>query len=77
MKFITCIEKIEDVKKFVNLASKCEAEVFVGQDCFTVSGKSIMGLFSLDLSKNIIVSYKDDTLYQLMKENGLEVGEKV
>ena len=72
MKFVICIEKIEDVKKFVHLASKCDDEVLVGQDSFAVSGKSIMGLFSLDLSKNVIVTYPNGDFYSLLREEGFE-----
>ena len=72
MKFVIRIEKIEDVKKFVHLASKCDDEILVGQDSFTVSGKSIMGLFSLDLSKIVVVTYPNRDFYLLLREEGFE-----
>lgn len=63
MIFVAKLEKIEDVKTFVNLASKCKENVYVGQDQFKVSGKSIMGVFSLDLSKQLVIETTDTGLY--------------
>ena len=46
-----------DVSNFVNLCSKCLGEVYVYCGRYIVSGKSLMGLYSLDLSKHIKVEF--------------------
>lgn len=54
------LKKITDVSDFVNLASKCKGDVLVKSGKYTVSGKSIMGVFSLDLSKPLMVEIHDE-----------------
>lgn len=43
------------VKKFVNIANKYPNEITVGTGRYVVNGKSILGLFSLDLEKPVTV----------------------
>ena len=61
MEFLVDLNKVEDVKKFVRLASiyDCGIDVCSQDRHFTVDGSSIMGMFSLDLSKPVLVSVKD------------------
>lgn len=49
------LEWVDDVKKFVNasMASNCNVMLKSGRYC--VNGKSLLGVFSLDLSKPITV----------------------
>ena len=45
------LSSIEDVKKFVAAANQCPVEVDVCSGRYIVDAKSIMGMFSIDLSK--------------------------
>lgn len=54
------IDTVDKVKEFCNLCSKCVDDVSVYSERYIVSGKSIMGLFSLDLSKTIEVEFYGD-----------------
>lgn len=47
------LSKVADVNLFVNLASKCQNDVTLYSGKYIVDGKSLMGVFSLDLSKPI------------------------
>ena len=47
------LSTIEDVRRFVNAAKKCDAEIDLESGRYIVDAKSIMGIFSLDLSKPI------------------------
>ena len=47
----------EDVKEFVYSADKCDFDVDVSYNRFVIDAKSIMGVFSLDLSKILTVKY--------------------
>ena len=47
------LETINDVKRFVNAVSKYDFEVDLVSGRYAVDAKSIMGIFSLDLSKEI------------------------
>ena len=49
------LQTVEDVKKFVAAAEKYPGNVRVLAIDYIVSGKSIMGMFSLDLSNPVIV----------------------
>ena len=59
-KLIVNIDAIDKVKEFCNLCLKCAEEVSVYSGRYIVSGKSIMGLFSLDLSKPVEVEFYGD-----------------
>lgn len=52
----------ETVQDFVSEASKCKFDVDLGYNRVIVDAKSIMGVFSLDLTKILTVRYplKDD-----------------
>lgn len=47
------LKTISDVKKFVNIVTKCAYDVDLISDRYVIDAKSIMGIFSLDLSKPI------------------------
>lgn len=51
------LDKITDIKDFVNLASKCPDDVVVKSGHYAVSAKSIMALFSLDLTNPLRVEF--------------------
>lgn len=53
IKKIITLEGINDVKKFVNVVSKYEFDVDLLSGRYAVDAKSIMGIFSLDLTKPI------------------------
>lgn len=62
MEFLVDLNKVEDVKVFVSCADKCNCDVLVKNQerAFLIDGKSIMGMFSLDLSRPVIVHVLDD-----------------
>ena len=49
------LQTVEDVKNFVDAAERYPGNVRVHANDYIVSGKSIMGMFSLDLSNPVIV----------------------
>ena len=53
--FYVSLSSIEDVRQFVNAAACCPCEVDVLSGRYVVDAKSIMGLFSLDLSRPVKV----------------------
>lgn len=48
-----CLNSIDKVKAFVNDISKFETDFDLVSGRYVIDAKSIMGIFSLDLSKNI------------------------
>lgn len=56
------LSTIADVRDFVNIVSKSEIEVDLKSGRYVVDGKSIMGIFSLDLLEPIqLTAHSDDT----------------
>ncbi len=47
------ISSIGDVKNFVNIVGKYDFDIDLVSDRYVVDAKSIMGIFSLDLTKEI------------------------
>ena len=59
-RFPITLSSVNDVKTFVGLASACPCEVDVISGRYLVNGKSIMGLFSIDLSGPVSVELSKD-----------------
>ena len=59
--FNIMLHSIDDVKRFVNTVNRYDFDVDLTSGRYVVDAKSIMGIFSLDLSKPIKVEvYSDD-----------------
>ncbi len=58
--FDMVLSSINDVKDFVNIVSRFDFDVDLTSGRYVVDAKSIMGIFSLDLSKPIKVEVHDD-----------------
>ncbi|NLF34673.1 MAG: HPr family phosphocarrier protein [Clostridiales bacterium] len=58
--FSILLSSVADVKDFVDTISRfrCEVDVLAGR--YVVNAKSIMGLFSIDLSQPVTVAVHDD-----------------
>ena len=59
-KFDIMLSTINDVKFFVNTVSKYDFDVDLISGRYAVDAKSIMGIFSLDLSKQITLEAHTD-----------------
>ncbi|NLK21548.1 MAG: HPr family phosphocarrier protein [Epulopiscium sp.] len=70
MKSITLtLNSIEKVKKFVNIIGKFEGDFDLSSGRYKVDAKSIMGIFSLDLSAPLKLDiYNDDIAEEVIKE---------
>ncbi|MCL2618094.1 MAG: HPr family phosphocarrier protein [Defluviitaleaceae bacterium] len=54
------LDSVEKVKSFVNIISVFDGEYDLGSDRYVVDAKSIMGIFSLDLSKPLRLDIHDE-----------------
>ena len=66
--FNIMLGSINDVKNFVNIVSKYDFDVDLTSGRYVVDAKSIMGIFSLDLSKSIKVEVHDENASALVEE---------
>ena len=62
------LNTINDVKKFVNIVSKYDFDVDLISGRYAIDAKSIMGIFSLDLSKPIKLNVHCDSCDAFIEE---------
>lgn len=62
------IDSIADVKDFVTIVSKYDFDVDLESGRYAVDAKSIMGIFSLDLSKKIKMVVRSEDCEDFIKE---------
>ena len=62
MKSVTVnINSIDKVKRFVNVITTYDNDFDLVCDRYVIDAKSIMGIFSLDLSQNLTLTIQKDT----------------
>lgn len=61
------LQAINDVKEFVNVVMRYEFDIDLVSGRYAVDAKSIMGIFSLDLSKSITLNAHTDDAAELLK----------
>ena len=62
------LNTINDVKTFVNAVSKYDFDVDLISGRYAIDAKSIMGIFSLDLSKPIdLAIHTEDNLNEILE----------
>ena len=49
--------ELEEVKNFVEAASRCSFDIDIFYNRYVVDAKSILGVYGLDLTKTLTVSY--------------------
>ena len=62
------IRTILDAKNFVNIVNTCDFDVDLESGKYLVDAKSIMGIFSLDLSKPIKMHVYSENLTSFEKQ---------
>lgn len=60
------LEAINDVKEFVNAVTLCDYDVDLVSGRYSIDAKSIMGIFSLDLSKPVELQAHVDNADELI-----------
>ena len=62
------LNSIDKVKTFVNVINRFDAEFDLVSGRYVIDAKSIMGIFSLDLSKAIDLNiHDDDNMDEILK----------
>ena len=62
------LDSIHKVKDFVNAISKFNSEFDLVSGRYVIDAKSIMGIFSLDISKPLDLCIHDDSAVDSVKE---------
>lgn len=67
-KFDVLLSSTNDVKVFVNTVTKYDFDIDLTSGRYVVDAKSIMGIFSLDLSKPITLEVHSDDCDALIED---------
>lgn len=67
-KTTVCLQAINDVKEFVNIVMRYNFDIDLVSGRYAVDAKSIMGIFSLDLSKPIQLNAHTDDAEDFLKD---------
>ena len=51
------LSQIQDVKDFVSAAGRCDFDIDIFYNRVTIDAKSILGVLSMDLTKDLTVKY--------------------
>ena len=62
------LKTISDVKNFVNIVTGCSYDVDIVSDKYVIDAKSIMGIFSLDLSKPLKMVLNSDDCDNILEK---------
>ena len=57
------LEMVSKVKDFVQVSQSCTSEITLGSGKYIVDGKSILGIFSLDLTKPLELTCDNEQDY--------------
>ena len=58
-KMYIAINTINKVTEFIQKASQVDGDVICTKGRYTINGKSIMGVFSIDISEGVMVEYPE------------------
>ena len=62
------LEMAQRVKDFVAITQNCDCEILLKSGKYVVDAKSILGIFSLDLNKPVVLEINSDDCDELLKE---------
>ncbi len=62
------LSTIADVRDFVNIVAKTDADIDLQSGRYVVDGKSIMGIFSLDLLSPITLTVHSDDADEVLAQ---------
>lgn len=62
------LDSVDKVKKFVHAVATVDCYLDLVSDRYTIDAKSIMGIFSLDLSKELELVVNDATYFEEVQD---------
>ena len=54
------MNQLTDIYEFVNKASKVDGDIYLSRGAYVVDAKSLLGVFSIDMSQAAMLSYPED-----------------
>ena len=62
------LNSFDKVKTFINLVASCKGDLDLATGRYNVDAKSIMGIFSLDISAPLTLTIHDDSDVPMLEE---------
>ena len=62
------LNSLDKIKNFVDIVSNLDSEIDLISDRYVVNAKSIMGVLSLDLTKNIQMNIHNEKIFDEAKK---------
>ena len=64
------LDSITDVKEFNTMALRCKVDLDIKSDRYTIDAKSLMGIFSIDLTNTLtlVVHTDDESVFEEVKQ---------
>lgn len=59
---IISIKSLNDVYTFISKAQAVDGDITIRRGRYTIDGKSVLGIFSLDMSQNVSIIYPETAL---------------
>lgn len=60
VKRLISMNGITDVTKMVTLAMMCDGDIVISSGRYAIDAKSILGVFSLDLTRGVNIEYPEE-----------------
>lgn len=65
--FKVLLETVEKIKKFINIVNKYDEDIDISKGRYTVDAKSVIGIFTLDLTEAVKVVFFSDNSNRINK----------
>lgn len=65
--FKVLLETVEKIKKFINIVNKYDEDIDISKGRYTVDAKSVIGIFTLDLTEAVKVVFFSDNSDRINK----------
>ena len=57
------LREVDEVREFVSAAEKCDYDVDISYNRIIIDAKSLMGVMSLDLTRELTVKYNEEDIH--------------
>jgi len=61
------LNSIDRIKELIEITSKFDCDIDLVSDGYIVNAKSILGVLSLDLKKDLVLNIHDDNIFSDLK----------
>ena len=56
---VISIKSLNDIYTFLARAQATEGDITIKRGCYCIDGKSVLGIFSIDMSQDVVIEYPE------------------